>query len=38
MEQMNGSELCSALIEKNVIDEAGTVNAFHVNCISGAHT
>ena len=38
MEKINGSELRSALIEKNLIDEAGTVNAFTVNCISGAHT
>ena len=38
MEQMNGNELRSALIEKNLIDEAGTVSAFKVNCISGAHT
>ncbi len=38
MEQMNGNELRSALIEKNLIDEAGTVNAFKVNLISGAHT
>ncbi len=38
MEQMNGNELRSVLIEKNLIDEAGTVNAFKVNCISGAHT
>ena len=38
MEQMNGNELRSALIEKNLIDDAGTVNAFKVNIISGAHT
>lgn len=38
MEQMNGNELRSVLIEKNLIDEAGTVNAFKVNLISGAHT
>ena len=38
MEQMNGDELRSILIEKNLIDEAGTVNAFKVNIISGAHT
>lgn len=37
MEQMNGNELRSALIEKNLIDEAGTVNAFKVNIISGTH-
>ena len=35
MEQMNGIELHSVLIEKNLIDEAGTVNAFKVNIISG---
>ena len=38
MEQMNRNELRSVLIEKNLIDEAGTVNAFKVNLISGAHT
>ena len=38
MEQMNGNELRRALIEKNIIDEAGTVNAFKVNVTSGAHT
>ena len=38
MEQKNWNELLSALIEKNLIDEAGTVNAFRVNIISGAHT
>ena len=38
MEQMKGNELRSALIEKNLIDDAGTVNAFKVNLISGAHT
>ncbi len=38
MEQMNGNELRSILIEKNLIDEAGTVNAFKVNIISGALT
>ncbi len=38
MEQMNGNELRSALIEKNLIDDAGTVNAFKVNIISGANT
>ncbi len=38
MEQMNGNELRSVLIEKNLIDEAGTVNAFKVNLISGTHT
>ena len=38
MEQMNGNELRRALIEKNIIDEAGTVNAFKVNITSGAHT
>ena len=38
MEQMEGNELRSVLIEKNLIDEAGTVNAFKVNIISGAHT
>jgi hypothetical protein len=38
MEQINGNKLRSALIEKNIIDEAGAVNAFKVNIISGAHT
>lgn len=38
MEQMNGNELRSVLIKKNLIDEAGTVNAFKVNLISGTHT
>lgn len=38
MEQMNGSERRSILIEKNLIDDAGTVNVYKVNCISGAHT
>ncbi len=38
MEQMNGNELYSVLIEKNLIDEVGTVNVFKVNLISGAHT
>jgi hypothetical protein len=38
MEQMNGNELRSVLIEKNLMDDAGTVNAFKVNIISGAHT
>ena len=38
MEQMNGNELRSVLIKKNLIDEAGTVNAFNVNLISGTHT
>ena len=38
MEKMNGNKLRSVLIEKNLIDEAGTVNAFKVNIISGAHT
>ncbi len=38
MEKMNGNELRSVLIEKNLIDEAGIVNTFTVNCISGAHT
>ena len=38
MEEMNGNELRSVLIEKNLIDEAGTVNALKVNLISGAHT
>ena len=38
MKQLNGNELHRALIEKNLIDEAGTVNAFKVNLISGAHT
>ncbi len=38
MEQINGNELRSALIEKNLIDEAETVNTFKVNIISGAHT
>ena len=38
MEQMNRNELRSVLIEKNLIDEAGTINAFKVNLISGAHT
>ena len=38
MEQMNGNELRSVLIEKNLIDEAGIVNVFKVNCISGAYT
>ena len=38
MEQMNGNELRNALIEKNLINEAGTINTFKVNCISGAHT
>ena len=38
MEQMNGNELRSVLIKKNLIDEAGTINAFKVNIISGAHT
>jgi hypothetical protein len=38
MEQVNRNESRSALIEKNLVDEAGTVNAFTVNCISGAHT
>ena len=38
MEQMNGNELRSVLIKKNLIDEAGTINAFKVNVTSGAHT
>ncbi len=38
MIQMNGNELHRVLIEKNLIDDAGSVNAFAVNCISGAHT
>ncbi len=38
MEQMNGNELRSVLIEKNSIDEDRTINAFKVNIISGAHT
>ena len=38
MEQMNGNELRSVLIEKNLLDEDGTINAFKVNIISGAHT
>ena len=38
MDRMNGDERRSVLIEKNLIDEAGTVNTFTVNCISGAHT
>ncbi len=38
MEKMNRSELRSGLIEQNLIDEAGTVNAFKVNLISGSHT
>ncbi len=38
MKQMKGNELRSVLIEKNLIDEAGVVNAFKVNLISGAHT
>ena len=38
MEQMNGNELRRALIEKNIIDEAGTVTALKVNVTSGAHT
>ena len=38
MEQMNGNELRSVLIEKNLIDEAGTIYAFKVNLISGTHT
>lgn len=38
MELMKGLELRSVLIEKNLIDEAGTINTFKVNIISGAHT
>ena len=38
MEQMNGNELRSVLIKKNLIDEAGTINAFKANVTSGAHT
>ncbi len=38
MEQMKGNELRSVLIEKNLIDEARTVNAFKVNITSGAQT
>ena len=38
MEQVNRNERRTVLIEKNVIDETGTINAFRVNCISGAHT
>jgi hypothetical protein len=38
MERLNGNELRAALIEKNMINEAGAANTFTVNCISGAHT
>jgi hypothetical protein len=38
MERLNGDELRTALITKNLIDNAGTVNAMTVNCISGMHT
>jgi hypothetical protein len=38
MEQINRNERRTVLIEKNVIYETGTINAFQVNCISGAHT
>ncbi len=38
MERMNGDELRNALIAKNLIDDAGTVNAMTVNCISGVYT
>lgn len=37
MEEMNGNELRSVLIEQNLIGEAGTVNAFKVNITSGTH-
>jgi hypothetical protein len=38
MERMSGDELRNGLIAKNLIDDAGTVNAITVNCISGVHT
>lgn len=38
MEQMNGNELRNVLIEQNLIDEAGTIDAFKANLISGAYT
>jgi hypothetical protein len=38
MERMNRDELRNALIAKNLINDAGTVNAMAVNCISGVHT
>ncbi len=38
MERMNEDELRCALVAKNLIDDAGTVNAITLNCISGVHT
>lgn len=38
MERTSGGELRTALIEKQLIDKVGAVNAFTVNCISGVHT
>ena len=38
MEKMSKDELRTALIARKLIDDAGTVNAITVNCISGKYT
>jgi hypothetical protein len=38
MERLNGDELRTALITKNLIDDDGTVNTMTVNCIAGMQT
>ena len=38
MKKMNKDDLRTALIEKKLIDETGTVNAITVNYLSGLYT